>query len=110
MTRKAKPANPATKPTDASADDLKTMPIAELETKLGITAQGLTTAEAANRLAQYGPNEIAEKKTNPLLKFLHDNLLFDLILKPLLVFFGEQPNRPQRKPLLECLSQPKRIA
>ena len=70
MTRKAKPANPATKPTDASADDLKTMPIAELETKLGITAQGLTTAEAANRLAQYGPNEIAEKKTNPLLKFL----------------------------------------
>jgi hypothetical protein len=31
---------------------------------------GLSQAEAAKRLAQYGPNEIAEHKTNPLLKFL----------------------------------------
>ena len=31
---------------------------------------GLTQAEAAKRLTQYGPNEIEEKKTNPLLKFL----------------------------------------
>ena len=35
-----------------------------------ITPDGLTQAEAAKRLAQYGPNEIAEHKTNPLLKFL----------------------------------------
>jgi H+-transporting ATPase len=27
-------------------------------------------AEAQKRLAQYGPNEIAEKKTNEILKFL----------------------------------------
>ena len=27
-------------------------------------------AEAQKRLVQYGPNEIEEKKTNPLLKFL----------------------------------------
>ncbi len=31
---------------------------------------GLTQAEAQKRLTQYGPNEIEEKKTNPLLKFL----------------------------------------
>ncbi|KAF9206376.1 hypothetical protein BGZ49_002572 [Haplosporangium sp. Z 27] len=31
---------------------------------------GLTTAEAAERLAQFGPNELAEVKRNPLLKFL----------------------------------------
>ncbi|MGA9366120.1 MAG: plasma-membrane proton-efflux P-type ATPase, partial [Steroidobacteraceae bacterium] len=30
----------------------------------------MTQAEAAKRLTQYGPNEIEEKKTNPLLKFL----------------------------------------
>jgi len=31
---------------------------------------GLSTSEAAARLQQYGPNEIAEKKINPFLKFL----------------------------------------
>ena len=30
----------------------------------------MTQAEAAKRLVQYGPNEIEEQKTNPLLKFL----------------------------------------
>ncbi len=30
----------------------------------------LVGTEAAKRLTQYGPNEIEEKKTNPLLKFL----------------------------------------
>ncbi|TPX54694.1 H+-exporting ATPase [Powellomyces hirtus] len=32
--------------------------------------EGLTDAEAASRLAQFGPNAIPEKKTNPILKFL----------------------------------------
>ncbi|KFH67593.1 hypothetical protein MVEG_06325 [Podila verticillata NRRL 6337] len=32
--------------------------------------KGLTTAEAAERLARFGPNELAEVKRNPLLKFL----------------------------------------
>ena len=45
-----------------------TMP--ELEKELGYSPDGLGTAEATRRLAQYGPNEIAEHKTNPLLKFL----------------------------------------
>jgi H+-transporting ATPase len=33
-------------------------------------SKGLTSEEAARRLAQFGRNEIAEVKTNPLLKFL----------------------------------------
>jgi H+-transporting ATPase len=42
----------------------------ELMKKLGASADGLTQAEAQKRQAQYGPNEIAEKKTNEYLKFL----------------------------------------
>jgi H+-transporting ATPase len=50
--------------------DLKTLPLAEVEKKLGSSPDGLSEAEAKKRLVQYGPNEIAEKKTNELLKFL----------------------------------------
>ncbi len=50
--------------------DLKSLPIAELEKKLESSSDGLTQAEAKRRLVQYGPNEIEEKKTNPILKFL----------------------------------------
>jgi H+-transporting ATPase len=42
----------------------------ELMKKLGASADGLTQAEAQKRLAQYGPNQITEKKTNEFLKFL----------------------------------------
>jgi hypothetical protein len=38
--------------------------------KLGSSPDGISQAEAAKRLAQYGPNEIEEKKDNPFLKFL----------------------------------------
>ncbi|MEO8211561.1 MAG: plasma-membrane proton-efflux P-type ATPase [Myxococcales bacterium] len=51
-------------------NDLKSLPIAEVEKRLGSSADGLSGAEATKRLAQYGPNEIAEKKTNLFLKFL----------------------------------------
>jgi len=51
-------------------DNLKSLPVAEVEKKLDSSPDGLTQAEAEKRLAQYGPNEIAEKKTNPFLKFL----------------------------------------
>ena len=51
-------------------DHLQTLPIAEVEKKLGSSPDGLTQAEAQKRLTQYGPNEIAEKKTNEILKFL----------------------------------------
>ena len=68
----SKPAPGADKPASKPApnDDLKSLPMPELMKKLGSSADGLTQAEAEKRLTQYGPNEIAEKKTNELLKFL----------------------------------------
>ncbi len=51
-------------------DDLKSLPMAELQKKLESTSEGLTEAEAKKRLTQYGPNQIEEKKTNMFLKFL----------------------------------------
>src|SRR5665648_584197 len=50
--------------------DLKSLPIAEVQKQLGTSPEGLSQAEATKRLTQYGPNEIAEHKTNQLLKFL----------------------------------------
>ncbi|MFZ1871017.1 MAG: HAD-IC family P-type ATPase, partial [Steroidobacteraceae bacterium] len=60
----------ASAPKPAAKDELKTLPMPQLEKRLGSSPNGLTQAEAAKRLTQYGPNEIEEKKTNPLLKFL----------------------------------------
>ncbi len=57
-------------PKPDAKDDLKSLPLAEVEKKLASSPDGLTQAEAQKRLLQYGPNEIEEKKTNPLLKFL----------------------------------------
>jgi H+-transporting ATPase len=51
-------------------DNLQTLPLPEVEKELGSSPAGLTQAEAQKRLTQYGPNEIAEKKTNEILKFL----------------------------------------
>ena len=51
-------------------DDLKSLPLAEVEKKLESSPDGLSQAEAQKRLTQYGPNEIEEKKINPFLKFL----------------------------------------
>ena len=54
-----------------SADvDLQSLPLEEVEQRLECSADGLSQAEAEKRLARYGPNEIAETKVNPLLKFL----------------------------------------
>ena len=66
---------PASKPDakPAPKDDknaLKSLPMPELMKKLGASADGLTQAEASKRQAQYGPNQIEEKKTNEYLKFL----------------------------------------
>jgi H+-transporting ATPase len=63
-----KPKAPESKP-DAK-DDLKSLPLPEVEKKLGSSPDGLSQTEAQKRLGQYGPNEIQEKKTNPFLKFL----------------------------------------
>jgi len=55
---------------DNSKDDLKSLPMFELRKKLESSPDGLTQEEAKKRLAQYGPNELEEKKTNLFLKFL----------------------------------------
>jgi H+-transporting ATPase len=58
---------------DPKADaknELKSLPMAEVQKKLNSTPDGLSDAEAKTRLAADGPNEIAEKKDNPFLKFL----------------------------------------
>ena len=56
--------------TPEPARDLKSAPMPELEEKLGYSPHGLRGAEATRRLAQYRPNEMAEHKASPLLKFL----------------------------------------
>ena len=73
----AKPeTKPETKPAAApgaksdAQKNLKSIPMEELQKKLGSSPDGLSQDEAKKRLAQYGPNEIAEKKENPYLKFL----------------------------------------
>ncbi len=63
-------AKPGVKPTVAAAkDDLKSLPMGQLEKRLDSTQDGLTQAEAQKRLEKFGPNEIKEEKENPLLKF-----------------------------------------
>ena len=63
---------PKTKPGSEpkAKSDLQSMPMEELQKKLGASSEGLTQVEAAKRLVQYGPNEIEEKNDNPFLKFL----------------------------------------
>jgi|SRR5680860_1195539 len=59
---------PGSKP--ESKDELKSLPMPEVEKQLESSPDGLSQAEAQKRLTQYGPNEIEEKSINPLLKFL----------------------------------------
>jgi H+-transporting ATPase len=61
-------AKPGSKPDPNEA--LKSLSMPDLQAKLGSSPDGLTQAEAQKRLTQYGPNEIEEKKTNEILKFL----------------------------------------
>ena len=67
--RKASESKPGSEP-DAKGD-LKSLPLSEVEKRLGSSPDGLTQGEAKKRLIQYGANEIAEEKVNPLLKFLN---------------------------------------
>ncbi len=63
-----RPAAPGT--TSDAQKNLKSISMEELQKKLGSSPDGLSEAEAKTRLTQYGPNEIADKKENPYLKFL----------------------------------------
>ncbi len=58
------------KPESDAKGDLKSLPLPEVEKKLESSPDGLAVAEAEKRLAQYGPNEIVEKKENQFLKLL----------------------------------------
>ena len=59
---------PGSKPDPNEA--LKSLSMPDLQAKLRSSPDGLTQVEAQKRLTQYGPNEIEEKKTNEVLKFL----------------------------------------
>jgi H+-transporting ATPase len=66
--REAPDSKPGSKPD--TNDDLRSLPLAEVEKRLESSPDGLTQVEAEKRLTQYGPNEIEEKKANPLLQLL----------------------------------------
>ncbi len=66
----SKPSDAKHGPQPDPRNDLKFLPLPEVEKQLGSSPDGLSQAEATKRLAQYGPNELKEKKTNSLLKFL----------------------------------------
>jgi H+-transporting ATPase len=51
-------------------DDLTSIPLPDLEKRLGSSPDGLSRTDAQQRLLQYGPNEIREEKTNRFLTFL----------------------------------------
>jgi len=53
-----------------SSEEAKNIPVNELLDRLGTSDKGLSSSEAKSRLEKFGYNEIAEKKTNPILKFL----------------------------------------
>ena len=53
-----------------TTEEAKKASAEELYSTLSTNKTGLTSAEAQNRLLKFGPNEISEKKVNPLLKFL----------------------------------------
>ncbi|WP_297436261.1 plasma-membrane proton-efflux P-type ATPase [Thermococcus sp.] len=50
--------------------DYKHMGVTDVFKELGTSGEGLSTEEAERRLREYGPNEIPEKKVNPIMKFL----------------------------------------
>jgi len=53
-----------------TVEELKKQSVRDLYRNLDTSADGLESEVAAERLKQYGSNEIIEKKANPLLKFL----------------------------------------
>ncbi|MFZ0832534.1 MAG: plasma-membrane proton-efflux P-type ATPase, partial [Mycobacterium sp.] len=62
--------SPAADSTSSPDGGLKSLPLADVEKNLQTSTDGLTQAEAEQRLRRYGPNELAEHRTNPVLKFL----------------------------------------
>jgi H+-transporting ATPase len=65
--KKQQQGEPTTSPQQANVASLS---LAALQARLDATLDGLSTAEAERRLARYGPNELPEKRTNPLVRLL----------------------------------------
>jgi H+-transporting ATPase len=55
---------------DVSTEDAKKASVDEMFSRLSASKEGLPSSEVEKRLRQYGPNEIPEKKVNPIVKFL----------------------------------------
>jgi len=53
-----------------TADEVKSSTVDTLLSRFQTSSEGITSENARERTATYGYNEIAEKKTNPILKFL----------------------------------------
>jgi H+-transporting ATPase len=53
-----------------NTDEAKRASLTELLQLLSASENGLSAEEASRRLERYGPNEITEKRVNPVLKFL----------------------------------------
>ena len=58
------------KPADLAGANLKDAPLAQLKKRLEFVPEGLSQGQVEKRLAQYGYNELVEKRVNPILKFL----------------------------------------
>jgi len=56
--------------TQSIDQQLKDLPMAEMQKQLSSTPEGLSQAEVQKRIEKYGHNELPEKKNNALLKFL----------------------------------------
>ena len=57
-------------PKTTAKQDLQTLPIDLLAKAVDSSPKGLSAGEAKKRLSQFGFNELAEKKENPVLRFL----------------------------------------
>jgi H+-transporting ATPase len=53
-----------------TTEDAKKNSVDNLLNRLSASKKGLSSSEAEKRLNQFGPNEIPEKKVNPIIKFL----------------------------------------
>jgi H+-transporting ATPase len=63
---------PSTEVNPTRAEDLEKAPVGDVIAALAVQPdKGLTTAEATNRLAKYGPNAIVEKEISLAQKILH---------------------------------------
>ncbi len=51
-------------------EDVASLSLTALQTRLDATPGGLSTAEAARRLTHYGYNELPEKRTSPIVRLL----------------------------------------